>query len=655
MTKYYAAKIQLNDAKADNERRYRNILAASGKILESGEIRDLEHLYVMGHDGELYRIHDLAKNPDAQKEVYAVKAQADHGELVDGELIPSIEKQFGSCKVWLEDDGLHARMYFANNDALADHAWAISEDASYSTGIDWYPDGYYGAGQEIDEAIGILREISMVLTGNDPRAKTIDTKSSKGSTGAAVGDNKSNKKGKTMGKTIDELTPDERTAMERKMGEAINGVIAEFTTSASESETEPTARDTKDNTDEGKKPSEDDSTTDKTTDGKTKITTTTDNSPNGRQVLIIKERSTDLKAHQEEGSAHTTKDWRFSDEAKRKFADMARQHNGFKGGFSADWIAELRKHGASTNDGITGLGLPVDTRQIIVNAIEKSDGIISHFRQLGGKSYLIKLLTAVGADTGAETARAHGFKKGDKKIFQELLSTPRNIYNKMVYKMLDLDAMELYENPELSQIRAEELVQALIIEIERAAVIGDGRTAPTGNAPDYRMFDGTRGFYSMAADAAATEGFGQLLATAITAPAGSNLYDASILAESAIDAEGGRIYVMKKSVLTQFRQARLSGTDGRYLVEPGSRIEDIISAERVYTPKWMDNADVDVVVFAKNSYGLTGEASPTMRPEFKTETNQDVLLAEQPRGGSLIAYKSAATITFATAASASTK
>lgn len=654
MTKYYAAKIQLNDAKADNKRRYRHILAASGKILESGEIRDLEHLYVMGHDGELYRIHDLAKNPDAQKEVYAVKAQADHGELVDGELIPSIEKQFGSCKVWLEDDGLHARMYFANNDALADHAWAISEDASYSTGIDWYPDGYYGAGQEIDEAIGILREISMVLTGNDPRAKTIDTKSGKGSTGAAVGDNKSNKKGKTMGKTIDELTPDERIAMERKMGEAINGVIAEFTTSAPESETEPTARDTKDNTDEGKKPSEDDGAANKTTDGKTKITTTTDNSPNGRQVLIIKERSTDLKARQEEGAAHTTKDWRFSDEAKRKFADMARSFNGFRHGFASAWRDELKKHGATTNDGITGLSLPVDTRSLFIDALEKSDGLISHFDELGGKSYLIRLLTAADG-INAETARAGGFTKGDTKIFQKLLATPRTVYNKMVYKMLDLDALELWENPNLVEVRARELVQALIVEVERAAIRGDGRTEPAEGQADRRMFDGTRGFYSILSDAQATEGFGQLMATSVTMPAGSNLYDASIEADSEIESEGGLIYVTKKSVVKALRQAKKSSTSNEPLIEPGTRIEDLLGAERVYTPAWMADAPVDVIVFANKSYGLIGEANATMRPEFKTETNQNVLLAEFPRGGSLKAYKSAVAITFAEAAAASTK
>ena len=133
---HISAAIATTDSKA-NQRRFRNILANSGQVMESGEVRDVRNLYVMGFDGKLYRIAELDKNPDKQTEKYAVKAQADHGEIIDGEIVPTIEKQFGSCKVWLEDDGLHARMYFADNDKLADHAWAISEDASYSIGMEW--------------------------------------------------------------------------------------------------------------------------------------------------------------------------------------------------------------------------------------------------------------------------------------------------------------------------------------------------------------------------------------------------------------------------------------------------------------------------------------------------------------------------------------
>lgn len=603
--------------------------------MESGEVRDVQHYYVMGRNGKPIPISSLDKDPNKQTEKYSLNFAMNHGhnDPVTGERVVGVEDIIGDAKVWLDNDGLHARVYFANDDEKADHAYAISDNASYSIGADHYDDGYDGLGLEINDPIVILREISIVDTGNDPRAVTIDTKSSKGATGAAVGDNKI-KKGNKMPKKLDELTPDERTAMEREMGEAVNGVIAKYTTNVPEDETEPTARDNKEGAGDAPKDTTDAKPENKTADSITKH----------MPIVLVR----DEVARQEKTAS--TKDWRFSDEAKRKFADLVHQYNGFRHGFTSAWMDVLKSHGATTKDGITKLGMPVDTRSLFIDALEKSDGIISHFDELGGKSFLIRLLTAEDG-INAETARAGGFTKGDTKLFQKLLATPRTVYNKMVYKMLDLDPLEIYENPDIIEVRARELVQALIVEIERAATIGDGRTEPASGKPDRRMFDGSRGFYSILADAQATEGFGQLMATAVTMPAGSNLYDASIEAESEIDAEGGLVYITKKSAVKALRQAKKSSTSNEPLFEPGTRIEDLLEAERVYTPAWMENASVDVIVFANKAYGLTGERNATMRPEFKTETNQDVLLAEFPRGGSLKAFKSAVAITFAAAVS----
>ena len=582
--KHYDAKILLKDAdKGENTRRFRNILANSGKIMESGEIRELDDLYVMGFDSELYKISDLNTNPDKQTEKYAVKAQADHGELIDGELVPTIEKQFGSCRVWLEDDGLHARMYFANDDKLADHAWAISEDASYSTGIDWFPDGYFGTGYEINQPIGILREISMVLTGNDPRAMTIDTKKpeaeAQGSAKGDDGENNNNKENTTMSK--DELTRDERDALV----EQLTGVVDNFTSNAPEDETEPTARDTKDDAEE-------------TAEKEEKKDTKTVHQP----IVVIRDSAV-------RQPANASKDgWLTSKEAKRRFADLAYQTQGFKGyRFEQLWQDELKKHNVSKfADGITGLGLPVDGRQIVIDALEKSEGLINHFDFIGGKTYLVKLLSAADGND-AETARAGGHKKGDTKLFQQLKSDPRQFYVVPVYKKLDIDYLELYENPELIDIRARELVEARIVEIERAMVIGDGRAQPGEGQADRRMFRDGRGFYSMVADAADTNGIGSLLATAVTAPAGSNLYDASILAEGALRAEGRRIMAVKKELLTNFRLARLDGDNtGNYVLQPGQSLEAALGVSRIYAPAWMDNADCDFVTFVENKPKLIG-------------------------------------------------
>ena len=630
--KFYSAKVLQVDAKAKSERRFRNILANSGEIMESGEIRDLNSLYVMDRDGKLIKVSDLNTNPDEQTEDYAVKAQADHGQMTEDGPVPSMEKQFGSCKVWLEEDGLHARMYFANNDALADHAWAISEDASYSTGIDWYPDGYYGTGYEIEEPIGILREISMVLTGNDPRAKTIDSKSEEakaplGSADSVDGINANLNERKSMAKKLDELTPDEREAM----GREIAGVLDRFTTDAPESETEPTARDTKDDVEPvetpAEAPAEEAPVEEAKEEPKEEVKEERKDVLHMPIINVVKKED----AKQETAAATQSTDWLHGEAGHKAFADTLRKAGRMGATFDAMWREEASKH--MSLDGIAGLPNPAPVEQYFADALEKSDGIISHFQFVSAKSFRLHLLAAAN-DAGG---RAQGHTKGDTKVNQSLTDTTRDLFVKMVYKRLDLDATELYENPYLVDFRSRELVDAIIVEIERAAIIGDGRSQAD---PDLRMFDGTRGFYSILADATAASGFGTNVASSVSVS--GNLYDGVVAGRGNIKTEGGQFIVAKASTITAMLQEKVSGG---YLVAPGSRIEDILGVERVYTPAWMDNASVDAVLVVNNAYKHGGEQGIRVRTEFDTSTNTDILLDETPRFGSLGEFKSAVAIT----------
>lgn len=623
---HITAKIQLTDAAKKADRRFRNILANSGDVMESGEIRDLDQLYVMGHDGKLVKISDLNTNPDKQTEDYSVKAQADHGEVQGDYLVPSIEKVFGDCRVWLEEDGLHARMYFANNDSLADHAWAISDNASYSIGIDWYPEGYFGANYEIEDAIGILREISMVVTGNDPRAKTIDHKPTEAEAQGCAEEGCDAQNQPITGeiemkKSLDELTRDERTAMEREMAE----VIDKYTADVPEDETEPTADEAPEaetetveaeeapevetsETEEPEEEKEEEPVKEETKDGK-------------MPILIVKEKDT---VKQE--VSHTT-DWLHGEAGHRAFADTLRKAGRMGATFDAMWRAEAEKH--MSLDGISGLPNPAPVEQYFVNALEKGDGIISHFQFINAKSFRIHVLTS--------DSRAAGHKKGDTKANQSVADANRDLFAKMVYKRLDLDATELWENPWLIDFRSQELVDAIIAEIERAAFIGDGRSQAN---PDLRMFDGTRGFYSIYADATANSGAGVSLASSYSVD--GNLYDGVVGAKGQIKTEGGQYIVAKSSVITAMLQAK---ANGQYLVQPGARIEDILGVERVYTPSWMENASCDAFLVVNNAYKHGGEQGIRTRAEFDTSTNTDILLDETPRYGSLGEKKSAVAIT----------
>lgn len=600
--KYFTAQaVQTTDKKAD--RRFRNILANSGQEMESGEIRDLDALYVMGRDGKLIKISGLANDPDKQTEKYSVKFVANHGhnDVATGERVVDIEDIIGDAKVWMEKDGLHARVYFANNDPKADHAFAISDNASYSIGTEWYPEGYDGAGEVIDGFVGILREISMVDIGNDPRAMTIDHKpteaEAQGSAEDGNGNEIVNNKGDSEMTDIkkDELTPDENRAIKNVLSE----VIDEFTTNAPESETEPTARDEKDAEGEG----EGEAPAEAPAEKKDVL-----RSP----VIVIRD-----KAVKQETAVKTVD----------KKAEVSKAIKAANGKFSAKFT-----------DAISGLADPLNIEKMFMDALEKSDGIISYFRRANVRGLTNNVLDG----TTEEGGRAKGFRKGDNKADQSLTNTIRTVYCKMVYKKLSLDALEVYENPELVQFRAQELVDAIILEIERAAIASDGREAPSGSNPDYRMFDGTnRGFFSIKADATAESGYGTYVASTYALKAGENLYDGVVSARGLLMAGGEQILVADPELITDALKAKVGDA---YLIAPGASIENTFRVARVFAPQWL-NGTGEAYLIARNAYTMIGEGQIRSRADFDTNTNQDILLDETPRGGMLTAYKGAVLIT----------
>lgn len=442
----------------------------------------------------------------------------------------------------------------------------------------------------------------MVLTGNDPRSKTIDHKptEAKGADGAAdevdgkqiTNDNKGEDEMSEAKK--DALTPDERDALLREVAEKIN----DFTTKAPEDETQPTARDSKEEAEEVEAPKEESKDTLRMP-----------------HITIVQKQDS---VKQEYGTADKKAD------AKQKLTDAIKAS---KGQFDTKF-----------NDAISGLADPLNVEVMFTEAMEKSDGIISFFNHVNAKG----LSNNVLAGTDDEGGRAKGHKKGDTKADQDLTNTIRNVYCKMVYKKLSLDAMEVYENPELVEFRARELVENIIKEIERAAIIGDGRTAPSGSNPDYRMFDGvSRGFFSVKADAAAASGYGSLVASTYTTPTGGNLYDAVVGARGQIMTEGRQALIVKPSVMTAAFQAKV-GSD--YLIAPGSNAEDIFRVARVFAPQWMENDTNDAYLIVDGAYTTVGETQVRVKPFFDVSTNQDVLLDETPRGGTLTKYKSAVAI-----------
>lgn len=585
--------------------------------MESGEIRDIQNLYVMGYDSELIRIADLATNPEKQTEKYAVKAQADHGELKDGELVPTIEKQFGSCRVWLEDDGLHARMYFADGDRLADHAWAISEDASYSTGIDWFPDGYFGAGYEIDEPIGILREISMVLTGNDPRAKTIDTKqaTSKAQGGAGSDGENLTKKGNNMPKALkDALTPDEREAMLRKGVEEFTELLNDFTTSAPESETEPTARDAKDETEEATKETNE-AAEDKTTDGKRVL-----HNPN---IFIM-----DRKPKQQYAMP-STDSYLKTDRAVEAWACALMDAKGD----AHAWRDNFRK--IAQQDGVD-FGENVSLApELVVNAIAEQlrdeDTLFSHTFKTGLEYEIVAIPTS--EDGGV------GHVDGKKKIEENVEGETRVLTPADIYKLMKLSHSMVKLNGGISgsaivKYVLRELPRKLMETIDKAMFVGGIKNDDAEGAKPATDFSALVSIMSDIKTANST------YASTYTAQAGDNIRATLSKAAGKVLSSSDRTLVTTPDFFTDLENSVVTAGSGSLLFPNGINKGEpnINGIRRVITPLWLTKemlGDYEAVIVDLSAYHIVGDTTPENFTDYDIDYNKYVWEVVACVGGAL--------------------
>ena len=335
-------------------------------------------------------------------------------------------------------------------------------------------------------------------------------------------------------------------------------------------------------------------------------------------------------------------DYLKSKTAVKDFADtiVATKGMGTKATLNA-WSTKLAEKGI-TGDAI----LPTQIEQIFFKTWTDDDSILGTFRTIRANSAALNAFTGEG-----EGIRAKGHKKGQTKAGQTITNIRRDLKAKIIYKMLSIDLQDLLDDQtgELLAFRVEELARRVANEIAVGAVLGDGRTAPASDSdPDYRVFDGTRGLWSMAGDlnAIGTSTYAAAVATLVETNAGDNLYDKIVKSLTQVEDLGqGKVVVVDKGTIGALRL--LKGQDGHYLFTPGGSVEDAIEA-RIFEMN-MANSGFDVIAYANQGYALyaTGEM---VRTQFNINNNTDTMLVERSVAGSLYGHRAVAG--YATGASA---
>ena len=298
--------------------------------------------------------------------------------------------------------------------------------------------------------------------------------------------------------------------------------------------------------------------------------------------------------------------------------------------------AVLKAHLASK--GITGDAiLPTEIASIFFKTWEDKGSILSTFRNINAPA---AALYAFGGE--GEGIRAKGHKKGDQKAVQTVTSTRRDLKQKLVYKRQDYDLQDILDDTtgELLRFRVEELGARVANEIALGAILGDGRTQPESGA-DYRVFDGTRGLWSMAADIAGNTAYQNAVANAVTYSATDNIFDKikKTLAQVRAINGGRKVVVVEPGALTDFEISKTES--GVYLIAPGTSASTLFPNTVIFEMDEMVGADYDVIAYADQGYALFS-TNEMVRTAFDLDYNTDAMLVERSVAGSLYGNRVAA-------------
>lgn len=298
--------------------------------------------------------------------------------------------------------------------------------------------------------------------------------------------------------------------------------------------------------------------------------------------------------------------------------------------------AVLKAH--LTSKGITGDAiLPTEIASIFFKTWEDKGSILSTFRNINAPA---AALYAFGGE--GEGIRAKGHKKGDQKAVQTVTSTRRDLKQKLVYKRQDYDLQDILDDTtgELLRFRVEELGARVANEIALGAILGDGRTQPESGA-DYRVFDGTRGLWSMAADIAGNTAYQNAVANAVAYSATDNIFDKikKTLAQVRAINGGRKVVIVEPGALTDFEISKTES--GVYLIAPGTSSSTLFPNTVIFEMDEMVGADYDVIAYAENGYALFS-TNEMVRTAFDLDYNTDAMLVERSVAGSLYGNRVAA-------------
>lgn len=262
----------------------------------------------------------------------------------------------------------------------------------------------------------------------------------------------------------------------------------------------------------------------------------------------------------------------------------------------------------------------------LIRSIEDAFAEGGEIWSLVNKTGLTVFRAAVDTVTG-EDSRAKGYNRSvDATKNEEVITiADRVVRAQFIYKYITLNKEDIKENRDTGALVTyvlSELPKRIVREVERAIVIGDGRTPGTEHAID--------SFLSLKADAVLAEGFVVQYDGAV----GESKYESLIRARALVKADGAKYLVAKTDFLTDLLLEQ--NANGGYLFAPGTNLAGVFSFAGVITPDWMDeDEDNDAYIFVPSAYTTVGDNSIESYTNFLLSTNKQEYLQEIYAGGAV--------------------
>lgn len=332
----------------------------------------------------------------------------------------------------------------------------------------------------------------------------------------------------------------------------------------------------------------------------------------------LAEKAIDQKAEKMKGG--TKLDYLKTKEALNDFAKLL-QKTGGREALKEAWAEHLNTKGISNPDVL----LPEAVIRSITDAFEKSGSIFGTLNYTG----LTMLKVAVNTNTADATSRAKGHKRGVDKEEQVITLAPKEIRAQYIYKYITLDKETLRENRDtgaLLRYVLEELPQRIIMEIERAAMIGDGRVSTADDKINsYESITRATGDGYVSVQTATTDLLSDLI----------NM-------DATITAMGSRYLVISRQTLASLK---LTSNNGGLVFPIGSDISSALGYTAIFTPDWMTLASAPLAIeYVGSAYKVVGDRNIESFENFLLQQNKNEYLMEIYSGGGLDTLKSAAVL-----------